>query len=85
MSQSETTRRILRRPQVEAFVGLSRSTLYRLITAGDFPRPVRLGPQSVGWLKSEIDDWIASRRAKRDAQQERIEAIQAKLQAGARP
>lgn len=52
---------ILRRPQVQAKTGLSRSTLYDRIKAGCFPRPIKLGgARSVGWLQSDIDDWITS-------------------------
>ncbi|MEL6190044.1 MAG: AlpA family phage regulatory protein [Myxococcota bacterium] len=28
---------------------------------GEFPKRIRLGPQSVGWLEHEIDDWLAKR------------------------
>lgn len=52
---------ILRRPQVEQRTGLSRSTLYQYIKDGDFPKPVRLGLRAVGWLESDISDWIAAR------------------------
>jgi prophage regulatory protein len=49
---------IVRRPQVEARVGLRRSTIYQRMADGDFPRPVRLGGRAVGWLSTEIDHWI---------------------------
>ena len=52
---------ILRRRQVEARVGLSRSTLYAMIRRGEFPAPVRLTRFAVGWKESDIDDWLASR------------------------
>jgi prophage regulatory protein len=55
--------RILRRKQVEARIGLSRSTIYDGVTAGTFPKPIRLGAQSVGWLESEIDAWLRERIA----------------------
>ncbi len=58
---------ILRRPAVEARTGLSRSTLYDKMSAGTFPRPVSLGEKSVGWLESEIDNWIEERVRERDA------------------
>lgn len=53
---------ILRRQAVEQLVGLSRSTLYARIAAGEFPKPVRLGganSRSVGWRASTIQQWIA--------------------------
>ena len=52
---------ILRRKQVQARTGLSRSTIYLYINAGVFPKPVALGPRAVGWLESEVSDWIAKR------------------------
>lgn len=52
---------ILRRKQVEARVGLSRSTIYDAIKAGTFPKPIQLGPRSVGWLESDIAAWLAAR------------------------
>jgi prophage regulatory protein len=54
---------ILRRKQVESRVGLSRSTIYDGIKAGTFPKPIQLGPRSVGWLESEISTWLEQRIA----------------------
>ena len=53
--------RVLRRPEVEARTGLSRSTIYARMAEGTFPRPVRLGKQSVGWIESDIDEWLDQR------------------------
>jgi prophage regulatory protein len=49
---------ILRRPEVEARTGLSRSTIYLKIAQGSFPKSVSLGPRAVGWVASEIDGWL---------------------------
>jgi prophage regulatory protein len=66
-----TTPIILRRRQVEARVGLSRSTLYALIADGLFPEPIRLSSQAVGWLSHEVDAWLEERiRASREADKE---------------
>jgi prophage regulatory protein len=54
---------ILRRRQVEARVGLRRSTLYQRIADGTFPPPIRLGARAVGWLQSDIDAWLRARVA----------------------
>lgn len=51
----------LRRKQVQARTGLSRSTIYQYIKEGAFPKPVPLGLRAVGWLESEVSDWIAER------------------------
>ncbi len=53
--------RILRMPEVLERVGLSRSTVWRLAQADQFPKPVKLGGRAVGWIEEEIDAWIASR------------------------
>jgi len=52
---------ILRRRDVEARTGLSRSTIYAYIANGTFPKQVKLGPRAAGWYQSEIDEWIESR------------------------
>lgn len=53
--------RLLRRTEVEQVVGLSRSTIYRLIDEGQFPKPLRLGPNSVRWSENELQAWITKR------------------------
>ena len=52
---------ILRRPQVEARTGLSKSTIYDRIKAGTFPAPISLGEKAVGWIESEVSSWITAR------------------------
>jgi prophage regulatory protein len=52
---------ILRLPEVKARVGLSRSAIYLAISRDEFPRPVRIGARAVGWLESEIEEWICGR------------------------
>ena len=52
---------ILRRKQVEQRTGLSRSTIYLRVAQGTFPKSVSLGARAVGWLESEVDDWLNSR------------------------
>lgn len=52
------THTILRLPAVKVRTGLSRSTIYLRISDGNFPRPVQLGGRAVGWVETEIDDWL---------------------------
>ncbi len=59
--------RILRRPEVERRVGLSGMEIWRREKAGSFPRKVRLGPNSVGWVEAEIDAYLEELVAARDA------------------
>ncbi|MGE0118692.1 MAG: helix-turn-helix transcriptional regulator [Dongiaceae bacterium] len=55
--------RFLRRRDVVAITGLSRSQVDRLTKAGQFPSRVTLGPNSSAWLASEVQAWIAERVA----------------------
>ena len=52
--------RLLSLPEVERKVSLGRSTIYRRIARGTFPRPVKLGEGCVRWRESAIDNWIVS-------------------------
>lgn len=58
--------RLMRRPDVEALTGLSKSYIYDLMERGIFPKPVKLGPKSVAWVDDEVRQWIADRIAARD-------------------
>lgn len=49
---------IIRRKQVEALTGLSRSTIYHRISQGTFPSKISLGARAVGWVESEINEWL---------------------------
>jgi prophage regulatory protein len=51
----------LRRPAVEAATGLSRSSLYAMMDAGEFPRPIRIGKRAVAWPQSAVEAWLATR------------------------
>jgi prophage regulatory protein len=53
---------LLRRPEVEARTGLSRSTLYEWMKRGEFPQPVKLGTRLVAWRESDIAAWLKSRQ-----------------------
>ena len=56
--------KLLRRPEVEARTGLSRSTLYDWMKRGDFPAPVRLGARLVAWRESDVTEWLESRETR---------------------
>jgi len=52
------THQILRLPEVKHRTGLSRSTIYLRISMGTFPAPISLGGRAVGWVESEVNDWL---------------------------
>ena len=53
--------RLLRRREIEDITGLSHSTIYRLMDAGEFPQAKSIGPNCVRWMLSEIIAWMESR------------------------
>ena len=55
---TDTPDRILRLNTVLDRTGLSRSTLYRKIEAGTFPRQVRIAARCAGWRESAIREWL---------------------------
>lgn len=66
MVDKESLTRIIRLRDVVGSTGLARSTIYKLIGAGTFPKPVPLTSRSVGWVESEVYEWIQARIAHRD-------------------
>lgn len=54
---------IHRLPSVKTLTGLSRSSIYRLIADGKFPKPIKLGERASGWQASTIHKWIEERTA----------------------
>ena len=58
--------RIIRLKEVINSTGLARSTIYKYIGEGTFPKPVSLGDRCVGWVDSEVHDWILARIEERD-------------------
>ncbi len=60
--------RILRREEVMTFSGLKRTQLKEHIARGEFPAPIKLteSGRAVGWLESELHEWLVRRVAQRD-------------------
>lgn len=58
--------RILKLKEVMDCTALSRSTIYKYVSEERFPKPISLGERSVGWLDSEVEEWILAKIAERD-------------------
>lgn len=59
---------ILRLPAIKARTGLSRSSIYLRMSEGRFPQSISLGGRAVGWIETEIEEWLEKRIAmSRDA------------------
>lgn len=56
--------RLLRIRQVCERTGLSRSTVYELVSEHELPKPIQISARTVGWVESEIDSFIRSRIAR---------------------
>lgn len=60
-SKTAQPERLLRLHDVEALVGLRKSSIYDAVKRGDFPAPVKLSRRAVCWPASAIDAWITER------------------------
>ena len=67
MSTTTQSLRILRITELTKVLGISRSSFYEKLNPRSkyyddtFPKPLKLGASSVGWLYNEIEKWVASR------------------------
>ncbi|WP_348521287.1 AlpA family transcriptional regulator [Chromohalobacter sp. 296-RDG] len=50
--------KLIRIKDVMDRTGLARSTIYKYISEGKFPKPIKLGTRAVAWVETEIDGWI---------------------------
>jgi len=70
--------RILREPSVIQKTGVSRATIRRWERCGNFPARVHIGPNCVGWIESEVNDFLAAQAAKRAGIETNLENTPAK-------
>lgn len=53
---------IIRPAKAAAMLGISKPTLYRLVSAGSLPPPIQLSKRATGWQESTLIDFINSRQ-----------------------
>lgn len=53
--------KIMKRKEVQDVTGLSRSSIYAKMENGTFPKNIKLGERSVGWLAHEVQKWLNER------------------------
>ena len=58
--------KILKVKEVAEEINVSVQQIYKLVSKGRFPKPIKLGERGSGWLTSEIDAWLQSRVDARD-------------------
>lgn len=58
--------RLIRLTDVESIAGCKKSTIYQMMAAGNFPKPVKLNRRAVAWPETAVLKWV----------QDRIEQVQ---------
>jgi prophage regulatory protein len=58
---------VLRLPAVRAKTQLPTSSIYAMMAAGKFPKPIALSANTRGWIEAELDEFLRARIAERDA------------------
>ena len=58
--------KVLKVKEVAEEINVSVPQIYRLVSIGSFPKPIKLGERGSAWLVSEIDAWLQSRVDLRD-------------------
>jgi prophage regulatory protein len=53
--------RFIRSREVVAMLGVSRTTLWRMVREGSFPRPVRISKGNAGYLLETVEAWMRAR------------------------
>lgn len=67
MNIAETTHRLIRIKEVASRIGIGRSTIYDWMNTKSprfdqsFPKPIKIGPNSVAWLEQDINEWIMAK------------------------
>ena len=56
---------IIKKPTVIKLSTLSSATIYRLIKKGEFPKQIKLGERSSGWILEEVEQWLDEKINKR--------------------
>ena len=52
---------IIRMTDVCSELGISHSSIYRLLASGSFPKPLKLSKRAIGWERDHIQEWVKSR------------------------
>jgi prophage regulatory protein len=66
-AEAKKTLSVLRLPAVRAKTQLPTSSIYALMAAGKFPKPIALSVNTRGWIEAEIDEFLQARISERNA------------------
>ena len=67
-SKPQQIERFIRLPQVKQRVGISKSQIYKLVKASEFPKPVKVSERISCWAVAEIEEWASNKIQERDAE-----------------
>lgn len=56
------TAKLIRLPTVKEMTGMATSTIYAMMSRGEFPKPIKLGARAVAWKVEDIASWIDTRQ-----------------------
>ena len=62
LTKTELTR-FIKASKILELASIGRTSLWRLVKAGKFPKPVRIGPNSVAWRECDYEAWAANPEA----------------------
>ncbi|MCL1062607.1 AlpA family transcriptional regulator [Shewanella benthica] len=63
---------LLRLKDVIKCTGLARSTIYKFMDQGAFPKPAPLGARAVAWVEDEVQEWVFARIEERDLENDTL-------------
>lgn len=55
---------LIRMPEVMRRTGYGKAWIYRLVSEGRFPLPIKIGARAIAFVEGEVDEWINQRIAK---------------------
>jgi prophage regulatory protein len=66
MNNEEFKMALIRLSEVKEYTGLGRSSIYKYMNDGAFPKSVSLGDRATAWVSSEITEWVQDKIDQRD-------------------
>jgi|GEM_PF-230617 len=60
---------LIRLAEVKEYTGLGRSSIYKYMNEGQFPKSVSLGERAIAWVDTEIEEWVQEKIEQRDAEE----------------
>lgn len=63
MNATAPEKLIYRQPEVLAILGIAKTTLWRMVNSGSFPKPIKLGERVNGWKVETVKAWLDAKGA----------------------